>query len=75
LVLALDRLRTETAYSSWETSDTRTMNITHVRARCVKLADMLRKVGVANEAVTFWIDNAKDDPVPEVRYVLDELED
>jgi hypothetical protein len=41
----------------------------------VKLADMLRKVGVANEAVTFWIDHAKDDPVPEVRYVLDELED
>jgi tetratricopeptide (TPR) repeat protein len=75
LVLALDRLRTETAYSSWETSDTRTMNITHVRARCVKLADMLRKAGVANEAVTFWIDHAKDDPVPEVRYVLDELED
>lgn len=75
LVLALGRLRTETAYSSWETSDTRTMNITHVRGRCVKLADMLRKAGVADKAVTFWIDHAKDDPVPEVRYVLDELED
>ena len=72
LVLALDRLRTETAYSSWETTDTRTINITHVRAQCVKLAEMLRKAGISHEALTFWIDRAKDDPVPEVRYALDE---
>jgi hypothetical protein len=70
LVLTLDRFRTETAYSSWETSDTRTMNITHVRARCVKLADMLRKAGVANGGG--YILDRQDDPVPEVRYVLDE---
>lgn len=70
LVLALKRLRTETAYPSWETSDMRTVNITHIRARCVKLAQILKDKRVVNEAVDSWIDNAKNDPVPEVRYVL-----
>lgn len=72
LSFSLDRLRTETAYSSWDTSDPRSINVTHVRAACVRLAESLRKAGIIDEAVTLWINTAKDDPIPEVRYALGE---
>lgn len=72
LSFSLDRLRTETAYSSWDTSDPRSINITNVRAACVRLAESLRKTGVIDDTVKLWINTAKDDPVPEVRYALGE---
>jgi hypothetical protein len=75
LLVVLDKLRTETAYTSWETSDPRTINITHVRAQCVRLAEQLRQAGVVHGAIAFWIDRSMDDPMPEVRYALADLEE
>jgi tetratricopeptide (TPR) repeat protein len=75
LLAVLDKLQTETAYTSWETSDPRTINITHIRAQCVKLAEQLRHAGVVHDAIAFWIDRSKDDPMPEVRYALADLEE
>jgi tetratricopeptide (TPR) repeat protein len=74
LLVVLDRLRTETEYTSWETSDPRTVNITQVRAECVRLAGQLRRVGMVHDAIAFWIDGSKEDPMPEVRFALSELE-
>jgi len=74
LLVVLDKLQTETEYTSWETSDPRTVNITHVRAECVRLAGRLRRAGVVHDAMAFWIDGPKEDPMPEVRFALSELE-
>jgi hypothetical protein len=75
LLVVLDRLQTEMAYTSWDMDDARTVNITHIRAQCVKLAEQLRHAGVVHAAITFWIDHSKDDPMPEVRYALADLEE
>ncbi len=75
LLAVLETLQTETAYTSWETSDARTINITHIRAQCVKLAEQLQHAGVVHSAITFWIDRSKDDPMPEVRYALADLKE
>jgi tetratricopeptide (TPR) repeat protein len=74
LIVVLDRLQSETAYTSWDMGDARTVNITHIRAQCVKLALQLRHAGMVHEAIAFWIDGSNDDPVPEVRYALADLE-
>jgi len=74
LVFTLERLLLETAYSSLDSADERAINITHVRTRCVKLADALMKQGVISEALQSWVDNSKTDPVPEVRYALSAAE-
>jgi hypothetical protein len=72
---ALDRLRAETEYSSWDVRDPRTVTLTLVRAHCVRLADKLGGAGMSHDAIAYWVDAAKDDPVPEVRYALDEAEE
>jgi hypothetical protein len=74
LTVVLGRLRTETVYSSWDTRDPRTVNITHVRAQCMKLAGQLRRAGTVHHAITSWIDDALDDPMPEVRFALADME-
>lgn len=75
LASALERLHAETAYSSWSTEDPRTSTLTLVRARCVRLADGLRSAGVVNQVIARWIEEAKGDPLPEVRYSLDEADE
>ena len=75
LLVALDALRTETAYSSWDTADARTINITVIRERCVRLADALRKSGMSHDVIGYWLHLTKTDPIPEVRYALEEQDD
>jgi hypothetical protein len=70
LTNALDRLWGESSYGIWDTRDPRTVTITLIRAGCVRLAEKLRNAGVKAEPITSWIDSAKGDPVPEVRYAL-----
>jgi hypothetical protein len=41
-----------------------------VRAECVKLAVALKDRGADDEALLAWIDEAKSDPLPEVRFSL-----
>jgi hypothetical protein len=71
---ALERLRLETAYDSWNASDVRTTTLTLVRARCVRLAHKLKQRGAIHEAIEWWINETKDDPIPEVRYALYQTE-
>jgi hypothetical protein len=70
LCVVLDRLRTETAYSTWDTADSSTVNITNIRAECVRLADLLRHAGMTHDIIAWWVDGVKDDPMPEVRFAL-----
>jgi tetratricopeptide (TPR) repeat protein len=69
---ALARLWVETSYSLWDVRDTRTVVLTLIRAGCVRLADSLRRAGTIHDAISHWIDETKDDPLPEVRYALAE---
>jgi hypothetical protein len=75
LTARLGSLIHETAYSSWDTSDARTITITQIRQRCVRLAEALRKAGFINEAISYWLEATKTDPLPEVRYALTEQDD
>jgi hypothetical protein len=43
-----------------------------VRAECVKLAVALKERGADDGALQAWIDDAKNDPLPEVRFSLTE---
>ncbi len=70
LTNALDRLWGETSYEVWDAGDQRSITITLVRAECVRLAKKLKDASVKDDAITHWIENTKDDPVPEVRYAL-----
>lgn len=71
---ALDTLRAETAYEYWLIEDPRTTTVTLVRARCVRLAAKLMAAGVVHPALTAWVDDAGNDPIPEVRHALEETE-
>jgi hypothetical protein len=71
---SLDRLRAETAYLTWDVRDPRTAVLTLVRKGCVRAANSLRRAGMIHDAITYWIDAVKEDPIPEVRYALDETE-
>jgi hypothetical protein len=35
----------------------------------------LQDAGAVHSAITFWIDRSKDDPMPEMRYALADLEE
>lgn len=75
LVETLEALRIETSYDSWNSADPRTTTITLVRARCVRLAQKLTNTSSHHDGLAGWIEDAKTDPMPEVRYALQELDD
>jgi hypothetical protein len=74
MVDVLDALHTETAYEFWPIEDPRTTTLTLMRARCVRLAHKLKTAGLNHSALTAWINLADTDPIPEVRYALEEAE-
>ncbi|GGE98168.1 SIR2 family NAD-dependent protein deacylase [Sphingomonas prati] len=70
VVEALDILHSDTAYSNQEREGLRADTLTMVRAACVRLANALAVKGVSDDVVARWLDEAPDDPLPEVRYAL-----
>ncbi len=70
LVDALELLHVETAYGNWRPDDTRTITWTLERAAAVVLANKLSESGIAPSSIRIWIDEAKNDPIPEVRHAL-----
>jgi hypothetical protein len=74
LTTALDRLRAETEYDRWDNADPRTPMMTLIRAQCVRLAHTLAKRKVVSDTLSYWT-TLTTDPVPEVRYALDDDED
>lgn len=68
LVEALEVLHPDTAYANQEREGLRADTLTLVRAACVRLAEALAMRGVSDEVVIRWLDEASDDPLPEVRF-------
>lgn len=75
LIDALDALRIETAYETWDNADTKTTTLTLIRAHCVRLADKLNATGDKVAKLDMWLQEALNDPMPEVRYALKEFND
>ncbi len=73
IVDALKALQTETAYEHWQIDDPQTNTVTLLRARCVRLAYNLKAAGIKDPTLEAWINEAKNDPMPEVRYELDNM--
>jgi len=70
LMKVLEKIRLEFRYDDVDFDSARAVSISLVRAECVKLAAALKDL-VANEStLQAWLDEAKSDPLPEVRFSL-----
>ena len=71
LKAALAEIRVQFFYESVENLESiRAVSISLVRAACVKLAAMLKDRINDDETLQAWLDEAKTDPLPEVRFAV-----
>jgi hypothetical protein len=75
LVTALELIFIEKDYSRQNPSDFATTTITLVRVAAVKLVHSLRRHGVSDDILGALLTNAKLDPMLEVRFAVQALED
>ena len=64
---ALALLRVETGYKHWQ-DETRTSDVGLIRKEAIRLAMALVKSGIDDRRLHEWIENARFDEMPEVRY-------
>ena len=69
LSASLVQLRKETSYRNW-VDRLRSPDVGLIRQGAVRLADELRRAGCIDQKLIRWIEEAKKDPLPEVRYAL-----
>jgi hypothetical protein len=70
LVDALGDLVEETKYELLDIESRKAVSNSLVRAECVKLAASLQLAGRSEQVISEWIEQAKTDPLPEVRFSL-----
>jgi hypothetical protein len=70
LMQALGKIRLEFRYGNVDFDSARAVSISLVRAECVKLIVALKDIIADDGTVEAWIDEAKSDPLPEVRFSL-----
>ena len=68
----LSDLLDETAYERVEPMSVQAVSVSLVRKECLLLAYALRTVGIDTQTIHDWIAAATDDPLPEVRYAVEE---
>jgi hypothetical protein len=66
-------MRRELRYEDVDFDSMGAVSVSLIRAECVKLAVALKGRVADEETLQAWIDEAKDDPLPEVRFSLIEL--
>lgn len=62
----------ETTYQAIEPTSIEAVTASLVRRGCVRLADSMSRVGAAGPKARCWLELASTDPLPEVRYALEE---
>jgi hypothetical protein len=72
LLQALGDLRIETRYDAIEIDSEEAITVSLVRKECVGLALALQPLMPDDVTLVGWLDDAKADPLPEVRFRLDE---
>jgi hypothetical protein len=70
LMKALEKIRLEFRYETVDFDSKGAVSISLVRAECVKLAAALKDCVADDGTLEAWIDEAKSDPLPEVRLSL-----
>jgi hypothetical protein len=65
---ALADLLVSTAYDGIDPESQAAVSVSLIRASCVRLARALQRHGSSESAVLVWLDAAKKDPLPEVRF-------
>lgn len=68
----LAELREETDYAQIDPHGIEAGVASVVRRECVRLARVLADTGACGPAAQAWLAVASDDPLPEVRYALDD---
>lgn len=74
LLQALGDLRIETRYEAIEIDSEEAITVSLVRRECVGLALALQPLISDDGTLTGWLDDARADPLPEVRFRLDEAD-
>ena len=69
---ALSELREATKYSSVLLDSRRAVSISLVRQQCVRLATLLKEKILDDGALAAWVEEGRSDPLPEVRFSLQE---
>jgi hypothetical protein len=70
LMKALSKIRLEFRYEDVDFDSVRAVSISLVRAECVKLAVALKDRVTDDGTLQAWIEEAKSDSLPEVRFSL-----
>jgi hypothetical protein len=73
LVQAISRIRRELRYEDVDFDSMGAVSVSLIRAECVKLAVALKDHVADDGALQAWIDEAKTDPLPEVRFSLTDI--
>ena len=68
---ALGDLIAETAYEEIDLDSQIAVSVSLIRAECVRLARALQRSGTDSPNISRWLADAAVDPLPEVRFVLD----
>jgi hypothetical protein len=69
---SLTMMRSEFCYENVEFDTMRAVTVSLVRAECVKLADALKGRVADDGTLQGWNEEARSDPLPEVRFALTE---
>jgi hypothetical protein len=72
LLQALGDLRIETRYDAIEIDSEEAISVSLVRKECVGLTLALQPLMPDDVTLTGWLEDARTDPLPEVRFRLDE---
>ena len=73
LIQAISRIRRELRYEDVDFDSMGAVSVSLIRAECVKLAVALKDHVADDGALQAWIDEAKTDPLPEVRFSLTDI--
>jgi hypothetical protein len=75
LLQILEDLRLSTRYADIDLESRKAVSASLVRVECVKLVRRLKAMGFDNGTIADWLRDAREDPLPEVRFGAEEGND
>lgn len=75
LLQILEDLRLSTRYADIDLESRKAVSASLVRVECVKLVRQLKAMGLDHGTITDWLRDARQDPLPEVRFAADDGND
>ena len=72
LLQILEDLRVSTRYAEIDLESRKAVSVSLVRVECVKLVRALEAIGLEHSAIRDWLCDARNDPLPEVRFAVEQ---